>query len=287
MNGRVFGLRFSPDGKRIAAAGGLDGKGELVVCSYDLDADVPANILGIMAKVPGENRTKGSQRSAEEWKTLDDYRDASTKLLARVAIPEAMAYATAFRPATNEVAVAGADGIVRFFDGDTGAAKGRFPVARIDSAATARTKLPLPWPPEPSLEPDPPAPAAVTALAVEPAEVSLNGPFAATQLVITGRLADGSAIDLTRIDVTDEAEVRQRAGALDLHRHHGGHRLSAAAIRDPQPPAPIGHRSNEAAGTDRAQPVDRRPRVSREPHTSGEVDRTAIGEPTTSFPCIR
>ena len=90
-----------------------------------------------------------------------------------------------------------------------------------------------------------------------------------------------------RIDVTDEAEVRQRAGALDLHRHHGGHRLSAAAIRDPQPPAPIGHRSNEAAGTDRAQPVDRRPRVSREPHTSGEVDRTAIGEPTTSFPCIR
>jgi enoyl-CoA hydratase len=33
----VFALRFSADGKRIAAAGGLDGKGELVVAEYGLN----------------------------------------------------------------------------------------------------------------------------------------------------------------------------------------------------------------------------------------------------------
>ena len=34
-------MRFSPDGRRIAAVSSLDGRGELVVSSYDYDADVP------------------------------------------------------------------------------------------------------------------------------------------------------------------------------------------------------------------------------------------------------
>ncbi|MFM9194460.1 MAG: WD40 repeat domain-containing protein, partial [Planctomycetia bacterium] len=106
VSGRVFSLRFSPDGKRVAAVGGLDGRGELVVSSYGLEADVPKPILDIMAKVPGESRTKGSQRSPAEWKALDDFRDASTKLLAKVEVPETALYAVAFHPQSGEVAVA-------------------------------------------------------------------------------------------------------------------------------------------------------------------------------------
>ena len=34
LAGRVTDLRFSPDGKQVAAVGGLDGRGELVVASW-------------------------------------------------------------------------------------------------------------------------------------------------------------------------------------------------------------------------------------------------------------
>jgi hypothetical protein len=197
LTGRVFGLRFSPDGKLVAAVGGLDGRGELVVASYGLEADVPKPVLDIMAKVPGESRTKGSQRTAAEWKVFDEFRDASTKLLSKVEVPETALYAVAFHPQSGEIAVAGGDGIVRFYD-TQGALRRQFPVAPIHADTAAGRRAPLPWPMEASLEPDPPAPAGVASLEVEPAEILLDGPFATTQLLVTGRLADGRRIDLTR-----------------------------------------------------------------------------------------
>ena len=151
-----------------------------------------------MAKVPGESRTKGSKRSEAEWKTFDAFRESSTTLIARVDLPSAPAYSVAFHPSSGVVAVGGGDGIVRFFDGSTGAAAMSFPVARIDTSAVAGSSLPLPWPTEPSVEPEPIPPAAVASLAVEPVAVSLTGPFATTQLVVTGRLVDGRMVDLTR-----------------------------------------------------------------------------------------
>jgi WD40 repeat protein len=217
VDGRVSAVRFSRDGRRIAAVGGLDGRGELVVCSYDMESDVPQRILDIMAKVPGETRRKGSQRSDAEWATLDEFREATTKLLCRVPLPDGVAYAAAFAPSGEEVAIAGADGIVRCFDASTGAEKDRFPVARIDAVAAAEAGVALPWPPEASIEPEPAAPAAVTALRIEPGEAVLAGPFATAQLVVTGALADGRAVDLTR-SVRYELAPEQGAapGAVEI-----------------------------------------------------------------------
>jgi WD40 repeat protein len=198
VTGRVFNVRFSHDGKRIAAVGSLDGKGELVLGSYGLEQDVPKNILDIMAKVPGETRGRGSQRSEAEWKTFDEFRENSTKLISRVDIPATPAYAVAFHPTSGAVAVGGGDGIVRFFDSSTGAAGISFPTARLDTSALAGSSLPLPWPGEPSVEPEPNPPAAVASLTVEPATAVLAGPFATTQVVVTGRLVDGRTVDLTR-----------------------------------------------------------------------------------------
>ena len=201
LAGRVFGVRFSPDGKRIAAVSSLDGRGELVISSYDYDADVPKPVLDVMAKVPGDSNRQGSQRSAEDWKTIDDYRASGTRELARVALPDAGAYAVAFRPgpdgALAAVVVGGADGIVRLFDPSTGGALASFLAAPVDPAAQARSALPLPWPADAAVTADP-APAGVVALEVEPKELRFDGPFATVQMVVTGRLADGRALDLTR-----------------------------------------------------------------------------------------
>ena len=201
LPGRVFGVRFSADGKRVAAVSSLDGHGELVIASYDYDADVPKPVLDVMAKVPGDANRNGSQRSAEEWKTLDDYRATGTREVARVALPEAGAYAVAFQPGAAgqpaAVVVGGADGLIRFFDASSGAPLRSFPVAKIDQAAAARASLPLPWPIEASLEPELPPPS-VTGITVEPAAINLDGPFAVSQIVVTGQIAGGGSIDLTR-----------------------------------------------------------------------------------------
>lgn len=53
ITGRVFSIRFSPDGTRIAYGGGLDRAGEMVVCSYDYTNEVPKELRDIMGKVPG------------------------------------------------------------------------------------------------------------------------------------------------------------------------------------------------------------------------------------------
>jgi WD40 repeat protein/mono/diheme cytochrome c family protein len=217
LEGRVFDVRFSPDGKRVAAVGGLDGTGRLVVASYELEGDVPQTILDVMAKVPGEPgpRRKGSQRTEADWKTLEDFRTATTKKLAEVTISEAMAYAVAFHPTSGDVAVAGSDGVVRFFDAVTGSPSHQFSVVTIDTSATARRALPLPWPQEPSIEPEQPlAAGTVTALAIEPAAVELAGPFAAVQLVVTGELADGRRVDLTRQVTFEPVRAGSAGGSL-------------------------------------------------------------------------
>ena len=247
LTGRVFALRFSADGKRVAAAGGLDGKGELVVAEYGLTADVPKPILDIMAKVPGETRRKGSQRTDAEWKTLDEYRAGATRELARIPLPST-GYAVAFHPTTGDVAVSGGDGVVRLYDSAGGAPRTSFAVARLDQSAAAKAAAKLPWPAEPSLEPEPAVAAAVTGIAVEPAEVSLSGPFAAVQVVVTGSLAGGGAIDLTRsvrfeaapaggdplalVDIGAGGLVRPRAdGVATLRVVHGaGERQVAATL---------------------------------------------------------
>jgi len=198
LQGRVAEVRFSPDGRRVAAVGGLDGAGELVVASYDLEADVPQNILDIMAKVPGETKRKGSQRSEAEWTMLDEFRKASTQQVIKAEIPGTVAYSMAFHPAGSEVAVAGGDGIVRFFDASTGAIRRSFPVAPLAELTAADSLPPLPWPREASIEPELPVTSMVESLAVEPAAIRLDGPFAAVQLVVTGRLAGGESVDLTR-----------------------------------------------------------------------------------------
>jgi len=222
ISGRALAVRFSADGRRIAAAGGLDGQGELVIASYDYDADVPKPILDVMAKVPGETRRKGTQRSDEEWKRLDDYRDQGTREVARVALPGSVAYAVAFHPGGREVAVGGADGIVRFFATDGGAPGRSFAVARIDEQVAADTRLPLPWPGDGPLEAEPAPPAAVTGLALAPAAISLVGPFASAQVVVTGRLADGTTIDLSRaVRYEPLAGLPVVAGAAGLLRPTG------------------------------------------------------------------
>ena len=109
LPGRVFSVRFSGDGKRIAVGSSLDNKGEVSVCTYDYAADVPEPIKKIMGKVPGT-------RTAPEKEALAEYKKKGVKELARVQFPQTGIYALAMHPDGEVVAAAGVDGVVRLID---------------------------------------------------------------------------------------------------------------------------------------------------------------------------
>src|SRR5262252_3625235 len=113
MTGRVFSVRFSLDGKRIACGSGLDRTGELLISSYNYTNDVPRLVREIMGKVP-------DSRKPEEKQRLEDFKQQGIHELARVTVTNSAVYAVAFSPDGDIVAAAGSDGMIRFFNATNG-----------------------------------------------------------------------------------------------------------------------------------------------------------------------
>jgi WD40 repeat protein len=192
--GRIFGVRFSPDGKKIASASSLNGQGEIVVSSYDYDADVPANIKQIMGKVPGV-------RIPAERQTLDDYRKKGMRELSRIKVDKTGMYAVAFHPDNTTLAAAGGDGLVRLYDSTNGNLIKDFapaPLQAVVENAPANPKLIFPK--DAKLDPEKlPAGSKVTALEVEPKAIDFTSPYQYAQLLVTARLGNGDSFDATRV----------------------------------------------------------------------------------------
>ncbi|MBV8558100.1 MAG: DUF1549 domain-containing protein, partial [Planctomycetaceae bacterium] len=194
MPGRVFSVGFSADGKRVAAGSSLDGAGEVLICSFDYDGDVPADIKAIMGKVPGT-------RSPEERAKLDAYKDKGVRQLARIALPGAAVYAVAFSPVDKWLAAAGSDGKVRLIDATGGKIAREFSPAPLGgdaprptaSVATTRAQ-------EEAVETELlPSGLKVKSLEVSPSQVTMTGRFDAMQLLVTGKLDSGETLDVTRM----------------------------------------------------------------------------------------
>ena len=199
MKGRVFSVRFSADGRRIACGSGLDRTGELLVCSYDYTNDVPRSLRQIMGKVP-------DTRKAEEKQKLADYKREGIRELARVGISNSALYSVAFTPDGNTVAAAGSDGLIRLFNATNGAVIKEFvsvpllkdPVAVVPPAwgsVPARTPRV-----EPEQEPEGlPAGARVASLDIQPTQLRLTTRNDYAQLLVTARLDSGDTADVTRL----------------------------------------------------------------------------------------
>ena len=196
ITGRVFSVRFSADGKRIAYGGGVDRAGELVVCSYDYSNEVPKNLRDLMGKVPGN-------RSSEEQKQLDDYKKQGIHEIARAEVPHSELYSVAFSPDGNTVAAGGTDGMVRLFNATNGSVIKEFlsvPIAK-GALAAARPS----WAPPASKNTETAASAeplphdsAVVALELQPDRIKIGSPNDYSQLLVTARLDSGDTVDVTR-----------------------------------------------------------------------------------------
>lgn len=191
--GRIFSVRFSPDGKKVATSSSLDGKGEIVIASFDYDADVPPNIKQIMGKVPGA-------RVAGERDTLEKYRKQGIREIARIKSDSTGIYTVAFAPDNETLATAGGDGMVRLYQASTGKLIKEFAPAPIQKVAQGSANPKLTFPSDAKLTSESlPKGRIVTSLSVEPKSITLASPYQYAQLVVTATLNDGNVFDATRI----------------------------------------------------------------------------------------
>ncbi len=196
MPGRVNAVAVSADGKRIAAASSSDGTGQVNVYSYEFDTALPDDIKAIMAKVV-------TTRNAEEVAQLEAYKTRDVKLVARTEVPDAGQYAVAFRP-DGAVVAAGADGVVRIIESESGTVAKEFapaplggtsPDSPIELAGSGRpTTRRMHPPPRRRRSPkERRSPRSRSCPAIE-----LANRFDYVQIVVIGKLDTGDTIDLTR-----------------------------------------------------------------------------------------
>jgi WD40 repeat protein/mono/diheme cytochrome c family protein len=113
MNGRIFSVAVSRDGKRIAAGSSLNGAGAVHIYGYEFDTSLPARIKAINEKVV-------TDRTADQVAALDKYHTEGVRQLAALEVKQSGVYAVAFHPSGEVLATAGFDGFVRLFDVQTG-----------------------------------------------------------------------------------------------------------------------------------------------------------------------
>jgi len=177
LTGRIFGLGYRGDGKRIAAGSSLDGRGFVAIYSSDFDGTLPDGMKGILAKV-------STARSAAEHKKIKEFHAKNIEQIATVDF-DIPIYSLCWHPEKNEVAVGGADGLVRFLDGETG--------------ALLRVLMSAPMSGEKGDD--------LVAMVVDPPAVEITEKFGYQQLIVTGIQASGHSIDLTHkatYEITDE-----------------------------------------------------------------------------------
>ncbi len=195
LAGRVYGVAFSPDGGRVAAVSSLDGHGELKISSFELEADLPKDVLAIVMK-------RTAQRSAEEKKRLAEHQSKSVQVVAEAKIEQSGLYAVAFQPDGKAVAVAGADGKVRLFDAANGKLLKEFVPVPLDAAqqAASSTRPVLPEEDDNILGEDPlPEGVEIVSLSVAPANISFDHPYDTVQFLVTAQTKTGDSLDVTRL----------------------------------------------------------------------------------------
>ena len=109
------------------------------------------------------------------------------KLIAQVELTQSGVYAVAFQPDGKRVAAAGADGVVRLIDAETGKLVKEFSPAPPSAAGSGRRRAGRHAPSRrtPIAAETLPAGADVAALDVQPAAIALDGRFDYAQLVVT------------------------------------------------------------------------------------------------------
>lgn len=109
MEGRIFAVDYSRDGKLIATAGSFNGRGAVHLYTGEFNSTIPELLLKAYADKIATNYTK------EEKAEIERFTTDGVRLLAEVSVSGGV-YALAFNAGGQSVAAAGQDGRVRLIN---------------------------------------------------------------------------------------------------------------------------------------------------------------------------
>lgn len=192
MQGRIFGVDFAPDGKRIAAGASHEGNGAVNLYASEYDSTLPEAVKKIVETVNGKG------------KELDDWVSKDVKLLSSTPMPCGI-FTVSFSPDGKSVAAAGQDGRIRLIDAATGKVAKEFPsVPLVADKALAASEVIADDSVRATAKKDDKVETlvpglTVTGIEVEPKSVSIARPTEYAQLVVTATMSDGTKADITRM----------------------------------------------------------------------------------------
>src|SRR5690606_12952165 len=195
IEGRIFGVDYSPDGGRIAAAAGLDDRGTIQIYAAEFDPTIPETVLNAYRKTSGEY-------TREEREAIEAFVTADVRLLHKLESPTAAVYSVAFSPDGRTIAAGTSRGVVLLLNAETGELRSVFAAAPLEDEPPAQPIVIARRAPiadeRKAFESLPPG-TRVTGLTVSPATIRFPSRNDQVQLVVTATLASGDSVDVTRI----------------------------------------------------------------------------------------
>jgi WD40 repeat protein len=192
MQGRIFGVAFSPDGKKIAAGASHEFKGAVNIYSSEYDSKLPPAVQKIVETVNGKGK------ELDDWVTLGVKQISSTPVNAGV-------YAVKFSPDGKTVVAAGSDGKLRILDANDGKLIKEFLSVPLQQAQTiaasdviADDTVRMQTKTDDFIE-ELHKGAEVASLDVLPAQLKITKATEYAQLLATATMKDGTTADVTRI----------------------------------------------------------------------------------------
>ena len=192
MQGRIFGVDFAPDGKRIVAGASFEGTGAVNIYSSEYDSTMPDAVKKLVETVNGKG------------KELDDWIVKDVKQLSSTPLPSGV-FSVTFSPDGKMIAAAGQDGQIRLIDAATGKIAKEFVsvplvkekvLAASDVIADDTVRVDVKK--DDKVETLHTGPT-VASIEVEPANIKIGKPSEYAQVLITAKMSDGTRADVTRM----------------------------------------------------------------------------------------
>ena len=195
MPGRIWDVSFDAKGKHAAAVSSLDGDGTVTIFNADYDSSIPDDIKKIFNKTP----------NGGEKQKLEAYWSREVSALHSISVPGVEIFCLAFSPDGKTLAVAGADGTVRFIEVESGKVIREVAAVKVggDEIAASvkkseRRRLNRKRGKRAELSERVISADEISALVIDPEEIVLTKPNHYSQILVTARLKTGGRVDVTR-----------------------------------------------------------------------------------------